>query len=395
MEGLPDRLITLGVVLGFWAICYIVRLFAGFKNVRKEMKQWNWSQFWDGVFDRFCWLVATVGAVVACEMLKWLMPSIGITFSPEITLLLDTASVIAIPFVNGVSDLVLGIRSIQSSTGWDNNVRSLEANISGDIDYDKISSDVKEFIDTIMPKTAEEDFTDALEYGEDDVVELLDYEEVEGGKGGVDNTYPNTPKPYKTAAVDTITDPSTCYNRECVSYCAWKICETTGKWPTRTGGMNARYWVERLAENGYTKVVDRPQNGGKYVGVTDKGEYGHVVWFEEGTTVSEYNYLYRGDFSVRNVDTTAYKWVEIKAPATVVAPAVADNKPTKKDPTVYYTYKQGDTFGQVITDLGLKTKYGLWDPVNGDVAYYTNQLREQGITGNIPVNSVIKLTPRV
>lgn len=180
----------------------------------------------------------------------------------------------------------------------------------------------------------------------------------------------------------------------CVSYCAAKIYQLTGKWPTRTGGMNAKYWIQRLAENGYTKVVDRPQNGGKYVGVSDKGEYGHVLWFEYGTTISEYNYLYRGGFSVRDIDTSAYKWVEIKAPTTTSAPAQAENTPTKKDPAIFYTYKKGDTFGQVISDLGLKSKYGLWDPVNGDVAYYTNQLREQGITGNIPVGKTIKLTPR-
>lgn len=394
MEGLADRLITLGVVLGFWGICYIVRLFAGFKNVRKQMRQWNWSQFWDGVFDRFCWLVATGGAVVACEMLKWLMPSIGITFSPEITLLLDTASVIAIPFVNGVADLVLGIRSIQASSGWENNVKALEANVSGDIDYAKIGQDVREFIDTIVPKTSKEDFEDSLEIVEGEVVDVLDYEVVEAGKGGVADTYPNAPKTYRTSPQDSIIDPSTCYNRECVSYCAAKIYEVTGKWPTRTGGMNAKYWVQRLAENGYTKVVDRPANGGKYVGVSDKGQYGHVVWFEEGSTISEYNYLTRGGFSVRNIDLGAYKWVEIK-PASIPAPApaVPDKKPTKSNPAVYYTYKQGDTFGQVIKDLGLATSNGLWGS-NGDVAYYTEQLRSQGITGNIPVGTTIKLVPR-
>lgn len=388
MEGLLDRLITLGVVLGFWAICYVVRLFAGFKNVRKQMRNWNWSQFWDGMFDRFCWLVATGGAVVACEVLKWLMPSIGITFSPEITLLLDTASVIAIPFVNGVADLVLGIKSIQASSGWDNNVKALEAEVSGQIDYTKIGNDVRELIDTITGKTSQEDIEKNVEQG--DVI--LDYEVIEGGMGGIVDTYPAK---YKKAPQDSLLDPSTCYNRECVSYDAWKIYELTGKWLTRTGSMNAKYWVQRLAENGYTKVVDRPVDGGKYVGVSDKGGYGHVNWFEGGSTVSEYNYLARGGFSVRNIDLSAYKWVEIKAPATPApAPATPDKKPTKKDPAIYYTYQQGDTFGQVIVDLGLKTSHGLWGP-NGDVVYYTNQLRTQGITGNIPVGKQIKLTPRV
>ena len=151
MENLVERLTTLGVVLGFWAIAYLVRLFAGFKNVRKQMKDWNWSQFRDGLFDRFCWLIATAGAVIGCEMLKWLMPSIGITFSPEVTLLLDTASVIAIPFVNGVADLVLGIKSIQASSGWENNVKSLEASLEGmNVDYNTIAHDTYETINNIL-----------------------------------------------------------------------------------------------------------------------------------------------------------------------------------------------------------------------------------------------------
>ena len=66
-------------------------------------------------------------------------------------------------------------------------------------------------------------------------------------------------------------------------------------------------------------------------------------------------------------------------------------KPPKK--TVSYTYKKGDTFGQVILDLGLNTSHGLWG-ADGDVNYYTEQLHEQGIYGNIPIGTTIYLTPR-
>lgn len=60
---------------------------------------------------------------------------------------------------------------------------------------------------------------------------------------------------------------------------------------------------------------------------------------------------------------------------------------------VFYTYKKGDTFGQVIKDLGLNTNKGLWGS-DGDVAYYTKQLREQGIPGMIPIGKTIRLKPR-
>lgn len=71
-------------------------------------------------------------------------------------------------------------------------------------------------------------------------------------------------------------------------------------------------------------------------------------------------------------------------------PAPAPKPPKKK---VSYTYKKGDTFGQVILDLGLNTSHGLWG-ADGDVAYYTEQLNKQGIYGNIPIGTTIYLIPR-
>ena len=73
------------------------------------------------------------------------------------------------------------------------------------------------------------------------------------------------------------------------------------------------------------------------------------------------------------------------------APTPVPPKPPKK--TVSYTYKKGDTFGQVIIDLGLNTSHGLWG-ADGDVQYYTEQLHGQGIYGNIPIGTTIYLTPR-
>lgn len=61
---------------------------------------------------------------------------------------------------------------------------------------------------------------------------------------------------------------------------------------------------------------------------------------------------------------------------------------------VEYTYKSGDTFGQVIKDLGMESGHGLWGD-DGDVAYYQNQLREQGWNGgNIPIGTTFKLRKR-
>ena len=127
------------------------------------------------------------------------------------------------------------------------------------------------------------------------------------------NTYP---EPYRSKPKGTITDPSTCYNRHCVSYCAWKIAEATGSWPKRTGNMNANQWVKRLAENGYTKIVATPSGNGKCVGVTTAGKYGHVVWAENSLYISEYNYNSTGNYHERSVAQNAFTWVQIKAGAS-------------------------------------------------------------------------------
>lgn len=62
--------------------------------------------------------------------------------------------------------------------------------------------------------------------------------------------------------------------------------------------------------------------------------------------------------------------------------------------TVDYTYQPGDNFGNVLIKMGLSDGRNLWGP-NGDVAYYTKQLNDQGIYGNIPVGTTIRLRRRV
>ena len=131
------------------------------------------------------------------------------------------------------------------------------------------------------------------------------------------NTYP---EPYRSARKDSLIDPSTCYNRECTSYCAWKIKEATGNWPKRTGDMNARNWIYRLPENGYGTRTSSP-NGAKCVGVSTSGKYGHVVWSDGTLRISEYNYYSNGTYSERNVNASNYQWFIIKAGASGFLPA--------------------------------------------------------------------------
>lgn len=77
-------------------------------------------------------------------------------------------------------------------------------------------------------------------------------------------------------------------------------------------------------------------------------------------------------------------------------PAQEEPKEEENAEYVEYTYKPGDTFGQVVLDLGLETDAGLWG-TDGDVNYYTQQLVEQGALderGNVPIGTTIRLKKR-
>lgn len=98
-----------------------------------------------------------------------------------------------------------------------------------------------------------------------------------------------------------------------------------------------------------------------------------------------------------DTDTTVKE--ETKTEATT--PEEKKETATTAD-TIEYTYQPGDTFGQVIKNLGLESGSGLWG-ANGDVEYYTKQLEDQlwnsgtwpaGERQNIPVGTTIRLTRR-
>lgn len=75
-----------------------------------------------------------------------------------------------------------------------------------------------------------------------------------------------------------------------------------------------------------------------------------------------------------------------------------EEKKEEKDEGEYvtFTYKPGDTFGRKILELGIATDHGLWGD-DGDVAFYTQQLRKQNALdayGNLKLGKEFKLRKR-
>ena len=374
MNELITLLITTATGLLILGCAYLLDVIVGVINVlfSKTIK-WSWKKLGEDFIKALLIAGCIEGWVILWYITGWYSSHIGLDIT-EFTNAMSISGMIGSIGIGAVWYLTSAGKNLLEFV----NTKHIDVKIyESKIEYKAISDKIKRHAETITSKTIKEELKD-----EGEKLDGKEIKETEAGMGGLVNTYP---EPYRSAKKDSMLDPSTCYNRECVSYCAWKICEVTGKWPPRTGSMNAKEWIYRLPSWGYNKV-DLPQNTGKYVGVSTKGQYGHVVWFEFDNTISEYNYSSVGNYDIRAIDLNQYIWYEIKAPVTPTPTPT----PTKK---VTYTYKSGDTFGQVICDLGLKTSHGLWGK-DGDVNYYTEQLHQQGIYGNIPVGTTITLTPR-
>ena len=122
-----------------------------------------------------------------------------------------------------------------------------------------------------------------------------------------------------------ILDQSGCVVKHSTSYCAWKIFEITGRWPQRTSHeqLDARHWVQFLAEAGYAEVLkdkEMPKMFSYYVGIKrpekDRSKSGQVVWMEFASdpedhwaTVSSY---VDKKYKIWTVDTYDFQWVFIK-----------------------------------------------------------------------------------
>lgn len=161
---------------------------------------------------------------------------------------------------------------------------------------------------------------------------------------------------------------------------------------------------EQNAGNDYDVIWDALDVQPGDIGSWGGGEHGHT-----GVILGHYNNGYvavlstnqggkpcEGGGSSANVINMsmknflgAYRWKEYNKKEDPAKPTTSDN--------VKYTYESGDTFGQVIKDLGLETEAGLWG-YGGDVEFYTKQLIEQDMldeNGNVKIGIEFVLTERV
>ena len=133
------------------------------------------------------------------------------------------------------------------------------------------------------------------------------------GRGGYPNVWANSP-------MDTMLDSWGMYNRECVSYAAYKVAASgrnmPGNWPSyyfRYGsghGGNARDWIGNASIDGIP--YDRNPRVGD-VAILVSGTYGHAAYVEQvldggRVYISQYNYDWNGNYSEAIINYTQANW---------------------------------------------------------------------------------------
>jgi len=132
------------------------------------------------------------------------------------------------------------------------------------------------------------------------------------GGGGViagDPGHGGYPAKWDNAAQDSMVDSWGMYNRECVSYTAWKVYQTYGYMPYWGGVGNANQWPGNARRAGIP-TSSTPQAG--TVAIWNVGYYGHAMWVEavndDGSIwISQYNYDYNGHYSEMLVSASMAK----------------------------------------------------------------------------------------
>lgn len=120
------------------------------------------------------------------------------------------------------------------------------------------------------------------------------------------------PAAWGRAPQDTVVDNWALYNRECVSYVAWKIASTGRFVPNFNGQGNANQWESYVAKYGI-KSGKKPVVGS--AAVLYGGAYGHVMYVESVSsdasriTVSEYNYGWSGMYSKRSISSAGLTYL--------------------------------------------------------------------------------------
>lgn len=377
-----DKIIAAAIGAGILGSAYVLDLLVGIiKVIFTPSLNWSWKKMLQDLVKAILWSAGVVGTVTLLEVTSWYAKKVGADMS----------------FLQEASFPIL-IAGILGGVGWylTNTVKNIVAFINkktevkldeSQADYKALASDAitfaRQFAEIITPKhtTNNTQTSKAAEPTKEEIIEV--------GQG---------------ADVNPLTRrlPDGTWFGQCTRY-AWYLgsgIKMNYAPHPDYGPCDGKAMVDFLV-NKLGWVRCSKQNGAIFA--YSAGAYGHtgMVVDANKNIVNDANWdPFRVSTHYLNLDAVGaiYACPKSMLEAEKPKPAPVSTNPTSTPQTapsneVSYTYKTGDTFGQVILNLGLQTNHGLWGE-DGDVAFYTNQLHEQGIYGNIPVGTTIKLRRR-
>jgi surface antigen len=143
--------------------------------------------------------------------------------------------------------------------------------------------------------------------------QLADNQSLDGVVVAGNATHGGYPAKWDDARQDSMLDSWGMYNRECVSYTAWKVYQTFGTMPYWGGVGNANQWVGDAIRAG-TPTGTTPKVHA--VAIWRVGYYGHAMWVEavNGNMiyVSQYNYDLNGRYSEMWVNGSRFTYIYFK-----------------------------------------------------------------------------------
>lgn len=118
------------------------------------------------------------------------------------------------------------------------------------------------------------------------------------------------PAKWCNAPMDTIVDSWGMYNRECVSYTAFRVASSGRYMPYWGGRGNAKQWPGNASAAGIP-VDGNPRVGD--VAITMAGPYGHAMYVEavngNSITVSQYNFGNNGEYSTMTISASGLYFI--------------------------------------------------------------------------------------
>jgi surface antigen len=198
--------------------------------------------------------------------------------------------------------------------------------VVGSVTHTKVSSLIRPADDSNSKKTvpvisSEQTAAILASYNAQQRQQITDWQAAQAvanrGLGGSivagDPNHGGYPAKWDNAVQDSRLDSWGMYNRECVSYAAWKVYQTYGTMPYWGGVGNANQWI-RDARNAGIATGSAPQVHS--VAISMRGYYGHAMWVEKVSGsmiyVSQYNYDLHGHYSEMWVNASSFTYIYFK-----------------------------------------------------------------------------------